>query len=41
VSVLVELSRVALVGPYADPVEIGIRERPSFESVNVDVVVLP
>jgi len=41
VTVLVELSRVALVGPYADPVEIGIRERPSFESVNVDVVVLP
>jgi uncharacterized phage protein gp47/JayE len=40
-SVSVELSRVALVGPYADPVEINVRERPSFESVNIQVVIIP
>jgi hypothetical protein len=41
VSVLVELSRVAIVGPFVDPVEIGIRERPDFDAVNILVVVLP
>jgi hypothetical protein len=40
VSVLVELSRVAIGGPYLDPVPIGIRERPSFESVNIQVAVI-
>lgn len=41
VTVTVQLSRVSIVGPFVDPVEIGIRERPSFESVNISVVVLP
>lgn len=40
-SVTVQLSRTALVGPYADPLEINKRERPSFESVNIQVTVTP
>ncbi len=38
--VTVLLSRVSGLGPYVDPVEIGIRERPSFESVNIIVNVV-
>lgn len=40
VTVTVELSEVALVGPYIDPVPISIRERADFDSVNIDVVVV-
>lgn len=35
----VRLSRVGPGGPYFDPLEIGIRERPSFESVNIQAIV--
>jgi uncharacterized phage protein gp47/JayE len=41
VTVTAELSLTATGGPYADPLEIGIRERPSFESVNILVEVDP
>jgi hypothetical protein len=42
VGVLVELSRVGFPPALqADPVEIGIRERPDFDAVNILVVVLP
>ena len=34
----VQLSRVSLLGPYVDPVEIGVRERPSFETANIQTV---
>ena len=39
VSVTVELSLTGLAGPYADPIEIGIRERPRFESSQIQVIV--
>ncbi len=35
VNVLVQLSRVAITGPFFNPLEINIRERPSFESGNI------
>ena len=41
VTVTVQLSRVSAVGPFLDPVPIGKRERPSFETVNIDVQVVP
>ncbi len=37
--VTVELSTVSTVGPFFDPLPIGIRERPSFESVNIQVAI--
>jgi uncharacterized phage protein gp47/JayE len=40
VSVTVQLSRVSAVGPFADPVEVGIRERPNFESPNIAITVV-
>lgn len=39
VTVAVSLSRVAIGGPFLDPVEIAIRERPTFDSVNIVVTV--
>jgi hypothetical protein len=38
-TVLVELSETALVGPFIDPVPVGIRERPDYDSVNILVTV--
>jgi uncharacterized phage protein gp47/JayE len=40
VTVTVELSEVALVGPFIDPVPIGIRQRADFDSVNIGVTVV-
>lgn len=40
VSVTVELSRVSSVGPFADPVEIDVRERPRFESSQISITVI-
>ena len=40
VSVTAELSLTGLAGPYADPIEIGIRERPRFESPQIQVIVI-
>jgi hypothetical protein len=37
VQTVVELSLVAVGGPYVDPVPIGIRERADFDSVNIVV----
>jgi uncharacterized phage protein gp47/JayE len=39
--VVIRLSRVGFGGPFFDPLEIDIRERPSFESVNIQVNVIP
>lgn len=36
----VELSAVALVGPFIDPVPISIRQRADFDSINVQVAVV-
>jgi uncharacterized phage protein gp47/JayE len=41
VTVTVTLSRVAQIGPFADPVEIGIRERPVFDSPRIIATVTP
>jgi uncharacterized phage protein gp47/JayE len=41
VFVTVTLSRVSQLGPFADPVEIGIRERPIFDSPRIVVTVTP
>lgn len=40
VSVTVELSRVSAAGPFVDPVEIDVRERPRFESSQISVTVI-
>lgn len=40
VTVTTSLSRVAIGGPFLDPVPIGIRERPTFDSVNIVVTVV-
>ena len=41
VTVTVTLSRVAQIGPFTDPVVIGIRERPIFDSPRIVVTVTP
>lgn len=41
VTVAVELSRVGAGGPFTDPVEIGVRERPTFDSPAIVVTVTP
>lgn len=41
VAVSVTLSRIAQGGPFADPVEIGIRERPVFDSPRIVATVTP
>ena len=40
VQTTVLLSRVSLAGPYADPVDIAIRERPTFDSINILATVI-
>jgi uncharacterized phage protein gp47/JayE len=40
-TVTVQLSRTGLGGPYSDPLEIDIRERPDFDLGNISVVVTP
>ncbi len=40
VTVTVQLSRTAIGGPFADPLEIDIRERPDFDSANIVVTVV-
>lgn len=35
----VRLSRVGPGGPYFDPLEIGIRERPDFDSANIQAII--
>ncbi len=41
VTVTVTISRVAQIGPFADPVEIAIRERPIFDTPRIVVTVTP
>lgn len=41
VTSVVQLSEVATVGPFVDPVPVGIRERPDYNTVNVLVTVTP
>ena len=41
VSVAVTLSRIAQIGPFFDPLESGIRERPEFDSGRIVVTVTP
>jgi len=38
--VIVQLSRTSLVGPFSDPLVLGRQERPNFDSVNIQVVVV-
>ncbi len=38
--VTVELSTVAIIGPYLDPLPIGLRQRPDFDSANIVVTVI-
>jgi hypothetical protein len=40
VTITVEISETALVGPYIDPVPIGIRQRADFDSANIQVTVV-
>ena len=41
VTVAVEISRIGAGGPFADPVEIAIRERPIFDAPRIVVTVTP